>query len=328
MKFFETTFDEYESTLQKNNLHPKIEKNVFSKFPEKIEDLRNVIFYGPPGVGKYSQALHCIKKYSPSELKYVKKLSLTYNKRDYYFRISDIHFEIDMSILGCNSKLLWHEIYQQISDVVSAKTDKQGIILCKNFNEIHSELLENFYIYMQNNIKEQHNHIVFFILNEHLSFLPENILNRCQIIHFPRPTATAYKKCTSVKKLPPLQEIINIKNLHVDTLPMNNHEQMLQNISKYVLDFENIDLMVLREQLYDILVYNIDINEVVWHIFHFLVSNKHIQEEDVTHTLLKTYEFFKYYNNNYRPIYHLEHYLLTLVKIVHKEKISPISIKA
>ena len=133
MKFFETTFDEYESTLQKNNLHPKIEKNVFSKFPEKIEDLRNVIFYGPP-----------IKKYSPSELKYVKKLSLTYNKRDYYFRISDIHFEIDMSILGCNSKLLWHEIYQQISDVVSAKTDKQGIILCKNFNEIHSELLENF----------------------------------------------------------------------------------------------------------------------------------------------------------------------------------------
>ena len=126
MKFFETSFDDYENAILKSNLHPKIEKNIFSKFPENVEDLRNVIFYGPPGVGKYSQTLHCIKKYSPSELKYVKKLPLTYNKREYYFRISDIHYEVDMSVLGCNSKLLWHEIYQKIVDVVSAKTEKHG----------------------------------------------------------------------------------------------------------------------------------------------------------------------------------------------------------
>ena len=36
--------------------------------------------------------------------------------------------------------------------------------------------------------------------------------------------------------------------------------------------------------------------------------------------LLKTYEFFKYYNNNYRPIYHLENYALTMAKLVHKDK--------
>ena len=75
MKFFETTFDEYETAVSNFNLHSKIETNVFSKFPENFEDLRNVILYGPPGIGKYSQAIHCIKKYSPSQLKYVKKLN-------------------------------------------------------------------------------------------------------------------------------------------------------------------------------------------------------------------------------------------------------------
>ena len=149
MKFHETHFDEYINV--KNNLHPKLEK-IFAKFPSDLKDLKNLIFYGPSGVGKYTQMLKSISKYSPSELKYEKKISITYNKSQYYFKISDIHYEIDMSLLGCNSKLLWHEIYLQLIDVISAKTDKRGIIVCKYFHEIHSELLENFYSYMQQNI--------------------------------------------------------------------------------------------------------------------------------------------------------------------------------
>ena len=74
---------------------------------------------------------------------------MLYNKTLYYFKISDIHYEIDMSLLGCNSKLLWHEIYNQIIDSILSKNNKSGIILCKYFHEIHSELLEIFYSYMQ-----------------------------------------------------------------------------------------------------------------------------------------------------------------------------------
>jgi len=33
--------------------------------------------------------------------------------------------------------------------------------------------------------------------------------------------------------------------------------------------------------------------------------------------MLKTYSFLKYYNNNYRPIYHLESYLFYLMRIIH-----------
>ena len=151
MKFYETHFEEYIQENKRVNLHPKLDK-IYEKFPKTLEEFKNVIFYGPSGSGKYTQMLKSIKDYSPSELKYKKKISLTYNKQQYFFKISDIHYEIDMSLLGCNSKLLWHEIYQQIIDIISAKTDKSGIIVCKYFHEIHSELLENFYSYIQLNI--------------------------------------------------------------------------------------------------------------------------------------------------------------------------------
>ena len=136
MKFLETHFDEYTNEVLKQNLHPKLEK-YWSKLPDTLDKFGNLIFYGPSGVGKYSQMLHAIKRYSPTDLKYEKKLSLTYDKKQYYFKISDIHYEIDMSLLGCNSKLLWHEIYQQIVDILSVKNNKTGIILCKNFHNIH-----------------------------------------------------------------------------------------------------------------------------------------------------------------------------------------------
>jgi len=120
MKFLETHFEEYINSVNKLNLQPKLTKYI-SQFPETIHKLQNLIFYGPSGVGKYSQMLYSIQKYSPTSLKYEKKLIVTHDKDQYHFKISDIHYEIDMSLLGCNSKLLWHEIYQQIYDVLSSK---------------------------------------------------------------------------------------------------------------------------------------------------------------------------------------------------------------
>jgi len=99
MKFLDTHFDNYIQSSDSVSLHPTL-KNKFDTFPANISDLKNIILYGPSGVGKYTQLLNIIKRYSPSELKYEKKLTVTYNKINYYFKISDIHFEIDMSLLG------------------------------------------------------------------------------------------------------------------------------------------------------------------------------------------------------------------------------------
>ena len=210
MKFLETHFEEYITTVQKTNLHPKLDK-YYKHFPGTVDKLGNLIFYGPSGVGKYSQMLFAIKKYSHSDLKYEKKLSIVFNKDVYYFKISDIHYEIDMSLLGCNSKLLWHDIYQQIVDVISAKTEKMGIIVCKEFHSIHTELLENFYSYMQDN-NVCNISIKFILLTEEISFIPDNILNCCEVINMARPTKMTYAKCCK-HKLPIDLKVENITNI-------------------------------------------------------------------------------------------------------------------
>jgi len=318
MKFYETHFEEYIQSAQKENLHPKLNK-IFNKFPEKVHDFKNLILYGPPGVGKYTQMLKSIKKYSSTDLKYDKKISVTFNKQPYYFKISDIHYEIDMSLLGCNSKLIWHEIYQQLVDIISAKTDKVGIIVCKNFQEINSELLDNFYSYMQQNNTCSID-LKYILITEQVSFIPDNILNCCEIIPISRPTKTLYNKCLE-NKLPndiKLENITNIKNLHIYNDELMQQYKIICNKILYVMiNINELKFLKFRDLLYDIFIYNLDIMECVWYILTFLIKQQKINDSDLSHILIKTYTFFKYYNNNYRPIYHLENYLFYLINVIH-----------
>jgi hypothetical protein len=318
MKFYETHFEEYIQENKRINLHPKLEK-IYEKFPKTLDKFKNVIFYGPSGTGKYTQMLKSIKHYSPSELKYEKKIIMTYNKQQYFFKISDIHYEIDMSLLGCNSKLLWHEIYQQIIDIISAKVDKSGIIVCKYFHEIHSELLENFYSYMQLNssIPVQ---LKFILITEEISFIPDNILNCCEIIGISRPAKTSYAKVVKTK-LPAklnIENITNIKNLHLYNEDLMLQYRIISNkIINCLININDLQFLKFRDTLYDIFIYNLDITDCIWHILSTLVEQKRIQREHLPEILIKTYSFFQYYNNNYRPIYHVENYLLYLAKIIH-----------
>lgn len=318
MKFQETHFEEYINSVKNNNIHPKLEK-ILNKFPENLSNMKNLIFYGPSGIGKYSQMLFSIQKYSPTDLKYEKKLSVTYEKEQYYFKISDIHYEIDMSLLGCNSKLLWHEIYQQIIDVVSSKSEKIGIIVCKNFHNIHSELLDNFYSYMQDN-NSSYIKIIYILLTREISFIPDNIINCCKIINVSRPTKVAYSKCSKNKfsSQIELDKIENIKYLHVGIYDlMLPHKIICDKIINELININEIKFLKFRDTLYDIFIYNLDISECIWYILNTFIQTNHLNKLNISEVLIKTNNFLKYYNNNYRPIYHLESFLYYIASIIH-----------
>ena len=317
MKFHETHFEEYINSNQKLNLHAKLDK-IYKRFPKNIRELKNIIFYGPSGVGKYTQMLKSIKKYSPTELKYEKKISISFNKQQYFFKISDIHYEIDMSLLGCNSKLLWHEIYLQLIDIISAKNEKSGIILCKYFHEIHSELLDNFYSYMQKNNATSID-LKFILITEKLSFIPDNILNCCEVINISRPSKVLYNKCIKNKiSINKLENITNIKNLNSSIFElMQPYKIICDKIIDVMINIDDLKFLKFRDLLYDIFIYNLDITESIWYINSQLIKLQKIKNEDVSNVLIKTYSFFQYYNNNYRPIYHLENYLFYLISVIH-----------
>jgi len=325
MKQLNINFDNYIQQNKEINLHPKILKS-YKNIPKNVYDFKNLIIYGPPGVGKYTQMLSIIKLYSPSNLKYEKKLIVTYNKNTYFFKISDIHFEIDMSLLGCQSKMLWNEVYNQIVDIISSKHEKIGIIVCKYFNKIHNELLETFYSYMQS-INLNGIILKFILITEELSFIGDNILNSCQLISISRPTKTQYSKCINnkINKDIELEEISNIKNLKTTSKVLNSlmipHKIICDNIIEQISNINLLKYNYFRDLLYEILIYDLDINNCIWYIINNLINKKLINDNDMPDLLIKIYLFFQYYNNNYRPIYHLENLMLYIINKIHNKQI-------
>jgi len=316
-------FDDYITNYSNYALHHNY-KNLYKSFPSNIKDLNNFIFYGPNGVGKYTQALASIYKYSPTKLNYEKKICINYSKYQYYIKISDIHYEVDMSLLGCNTKLLWDEIFNHIIDIILTKTNQTGIIVCKNFEAISTELLESFYSYMQT--KHRHNiKVKFIILTSHISFIPDNIVNRCKTIHFARPSKAQYHKCLAPKnkidKKISLNNISNISNLQTNiTQLMCPHINICNKILDRIINIDNNKFTEIRELLYDIFIYDLDLTECVYYIIHELIKMKRIKTKHVSGLIEKTYLFFHLYNNNYRPIYHLESYIYYLIKTIHDFK--------
>lgn len=339
MKFFETHFTDYVSRIQAYSLHPVIKKS-FSSFPTDIQCLPNIIMHGPSGVGKYSHALYFISRYSPSHLKYEKRIAVSYNKDTFFMKISDCHFEVDMSLLGCNSKHLWNEIYNQIQDIVGSRSLTTAFIMCKNFHKIHSELLETFYSYM---LSLEHVTLKFIILSDHITFIPDNILQRCKRIPFKRPSYNAYNKClkstgaettiaayattTNIIKETPiritnkyaLDTITNIKALKSNVIELTNPHE---NICNYIVDIiqspdNELKYDELRECLYDLLTYDINIQECIWFILRRLLMEGSLLPEMMNDIMIQTYIFLQYFNNNYRPIYHLENFVLLLVCKIH-----------
>jgi len=100
----------------------------------------------------------------------------------------------------------------------------------------------------------------------------------------------------------------------------NPHECICNAIIENIKNPDKIEFLTFRDILYDILIYELDINECIWYILTALIRGNLVSESSMSDILLKTNIFFQYYNNNYRPIYHLENYMYNLITIVNGYK--------
>ena len=137
----------------------------------------------------------------------------------------------------------------------------------------------------------------------------------------PKPEFSTKTAMNDQLKSANISNISNIKNVitHIGSLT-NPHECICNAIIENIKNPDKIEFLTFRDILYDILIYELDINECIWYILTALMRGNLVSESSMSDILLKTNIFFQYYNNNYRPIYHLENYMYNLITIVNGYK--------
>jgi len=235
----------------------------------------NYIIYGKENSQKYKYALEYIRPYSKSGLNYKRKIEISLNDHKYYFNISDTHFEIDFELLGTNEYNIWIALYQQIQ-VICKEIMGTCFVLCKNFHCIKDELLDIFYIFLRD-----HN-IQFMLCTRHISCLPDSLKRTCEII------------CLKEKKT-------KIK-------PIKLCEPILDLIEGGVVDY-----FLMREQLYNLLTYNLNLHDCFYYIVYALFKRNELTTTILEKEMGSLTEILTHYNNNYRTIYHLERFVSFLI---------------
>ena len=333
----------FNEILNDNNTY-----NYTKELLQIIDDLSNndnfinYIFYGPPCSYKYKSVLKLLQFYSPSKLKYEKKMYINLSKNDFYIKISDIHYEIDIENFVYNSKCLWNDIYNIIYNSISASTSKRGYIVFRNFDKINFDLLDLLYGYMQKELFSSIK-IKYIIITECISFIPYKIINICKILSFQKLNkkniiAICNKKnkkfikniaCDSNDILNNNYNIENllckINNPNIFTyLDISNnidyiehHKSICENYIELLIN-NNYNIKIIRTLLYDILIYNLNSHECFFYIIKALIIRGLVDSKKITDLIYNSLIFFKNYNNNYRPIFHLESFTLYLIELVNE----------
>jgi hypothetical protein len=318
----------------------------------KFDKFSNYIFYGPPCSYKYKSALKLIQYFSPSNLKYEKKLYISVPKTEFYIKISDIHYEIDIENFIYNSKSLWNDIYNIIYNSVASSDVKKGYIVLRNFDKINCDLLDLLYNYMQ---KELFSSILirFIIITECISFIPDKIINVSKILYFSKLTKkNIYALSNKANKLFFKSQSLEYKTVEDSIAGKNNDitlesESILYKVNNpniySILDISNninyiehhksicetyittltsnnYNIRNIRTLLYDILIYNLSCQECFFYIIQNLILRKIINVNTICDLIIHSLIFFKNYNNNYRPIFHLESFTLYLIELANENK--------
>jgi len=170
---------------------------------------------------------------------------------------------------------------------------------------------------------------------------PFSLRNRCVSlgdpalrIYLPIPTlvATTEASLTPRSGIVPIvpEHILNIKELNViskvNAPPKDVFNIVCDNIIAKMTQHNTVEIISLRDNIYDILLYGLDVTECLWYILYYFVENEIFVDESgeaMSEIMDKINSFLKYYNNNYRPIYHLESMFIYLIIKIYKYPSSP-----
>lgn len=248
----------------------------------KNQQADHYILYHPCPMESYCYALSNLKQISPSFLKYHRKTIIPYNQESLYFQTSDIHIEIDFELLGVNEYSIFFEFFRHVKENMIGNITYPFYIVCLHFELIKRELLDIFYTFLDES------KINFLLCSTQTSFLNSNILKKCMI-----------------KKN---------KNPIKDTSFQTRYKDKMNEIAHGIVE-QNLTFFQWREKLYELLVLNYNIHDCFVYLISILIEKHYINHQNIDSFFKKYFEIMVKYNNNYRTIYHLEHFILYLINL-------------
>ena len=109
------------------------------------------------------------------------------------------------------------------------------------------------------------------------------------------------------------KDITNIKNIKGKVSNITNlNKNICDKIIIKILDYKNLTFLEMRENLYEIFIYNLNIHNCIYYIVKKLIDEEKIKKDKVKNVIIQLHKFLKLFNNNYRPIYHLEGFIFYL----------------
>ena len=77
----------------------------------------------------------------------------------------------------------------------------------------------------------------------------------------------------------------------------NIENKIVMSIIEKMKNIKDIVFIEFRDTIYDIFIYNIDVNECIYKIISHFIETKEINEENIEEIIFQGYKFFRYYNN-------------------------------
>ena len=98
------------------------------------------------------------------------------------------------------------------------------------------------------------------------------------------------------------------------TSNVNIYVDMLYDVIK---NPDTLKFVQFRDMIYDIFIYDMEIGNVMFLLLKKIMKTPEFTTDIVNTIYIDMFSFLQFYNNNYRPIYHLENYLYSLINKIH-----------
>jgi hypothetical protein len=203
---------------------------------------------------------------------YLQKIIINVNDINYSFKITKRHIEIDFELLGTNEYNIWSAFYTTVKNITHSK---KYYIICKNFDVIKNELLEVFHVFLRNP------NMIYMLCTKAISCLTPEIKQKCEI------------------------KVVKNKSSELNI----NYDYLIDPIVQIIMTRE-VDYLKIRDKLYAVLIYNMDI-----HLFFREILMRLYELNYITQIDDNVLEIIRKYNNNYRTIYHLESFVYYFIQL-------------